>query len=98
MSGSTGWSLCRAAYSSAAVMSAASEQRVVLQNLVAVGTGRQQVEHVLDADAQAGTPAALVRVEGDAMYLTRAGTPSPGAHARSTATIIIIAEIVRAAR
>lgn len=54
------------------------KQRIVRQNLVVRRARRQQVEHVLDADAQAsnaGAPAALLRVDRDAMKFTHAEKP-----------------------
>src|SRR3984893_19129508 len=54
------------------------EQRVIFENFLAAGAGSQEVEHVLDADAQApetGTPAALVRIDRYAAQFAHFGPP-----------------------
>ena len=53
------------------MMSPSSSKRIVGEDLGAVGPGRQQVEHVADADAQAaqaGCTTALARVDRDPMF------------------------------
>ena len=54
------------------------KKRIVRENLVVRRARRQQVEHVLDADAQAsnaGTPPALLRIDRDAMKFTHNCAP-----------------------
>ena len=49
------------------------EERVVFENFLAARTSRQKVEHVLYTDAQsaqAGPPAALVRIDGNPVQFT----------------------------
>src|ERR1700730_8458140 len=54
------------------------EQWVIFENFLAAGSGGQEVEHVLDADAQApeaGTPAALLRIDRYAAQFAHYGPP-----------------------
>src|SRR6266481_5626945 len=52
------------------------EQGVIFENFLAAGAGGQEVEHLLDADAQApeaGTPAALARIDRYAAQFAHSG-------------------------
>jgi hypothetical protein len=57
------------------------QQRKTGKDFFAAGAGGQQVEYVLDADAktpQAGPPAALCWIDGDAMRFAHVGPSTSG--------------------
>src|ERR1700737_4481260 len=54
------------------------EQEVIFENFLAAGSGGKEVEHALDADAQApkaGPPAALARIDRYAAQFAHSGSP-----------------------